>query len=111
MRANGPEPRLLCADPAGANGASATTTSAIRRFGPTARIVDPLLPDLNNPLVAYDEDLANRIRELVGMERGLTERKMFGGLAFLIDGTCRRPPPAGGLLVQVDPDSVVATQR
>jgi hypothetical protein len=36
--------------------------------------------------MAYDEDLANRIRELVATETGVTEKRMFGGLAFLIDG-------------------------
>ena len=36
--------------------------------------------------MAYDEDLANRIRELVAGEAGVTEKKMFGGLAFLIAG-------------------------
>jgi hypothetical protein len=36
--------------------------------------------------VAYDEALADRIRELIGTESGLTEQKMFGGLAFLIGG-------------------------
>jgi len=36
--------------------------------------------------MAYDEDLANRIRELVLMEPGVAEKRMFGGLAFLIDG-------------------------
>lgn len=36
--------------------------------------------------MAYDEDLANRIRELVLMQDGVTEQRMFGGLAFLIDG-------------------------
>ena len=36
--------------------------------------------------IAYDEDLANRIREIVGTETGLSEQKMFGGLAFLISG-------------------------
>jgi len=34
--------------------------------------------------VAYDEDLANRIRELTGGEADLAEKKMFGGLAFLV---------------------------
>jgi hypothetical protein len=34
--------------------------------------------------MAYDEDLANRIRELLAGEKGVTEKKMFGGLAFLI---------------------------
>jgi hypothetical protein len=37
-------------------------------------------------LMAYDEGLADRIRELLGGEAGLTEKKMFGGLAFLIGG-------------------------
>ena len=54
--------------------------------------------------MAYDEDLANRIRELVLMERGVSEKRMFGGLAFLIDGkmsvTVSR---LGGLLLRVDP--------
>src|SRR5919108_5115521 len=36
--------------------------------------------------MAYDEDLANRVRELIAAEAGLTEKKMFGGLAFLIRG-------------------------
>jgi TfoX N-terminal domain len=56
--------------------------------------------------MAYDEDLANRIRELVGMEKGLTEKKMFGGLAFLINGNMSVAASGqGGLLVRVDPDS------
>jgi len=36
--------------------------------------------------VAYDEELAGRIRDRVGREAGAVEQKMFGGLAFLIDG-------------------------
>lgn len=36
--------------------------------------------------MAYDEDLANRVRELVLAEEGVTEKRMFGGLAFMIDG-------------------------
>jgi len=36
--------------------------------------------------VAYDEELAERIRELVGDQPNLTEKKMFGGLSFLIGG-------------------------
>jgi len=36
--------------------------------------------------MAYDEDLANRIRELLGSEQGVEEKRMFGGLAFLING-------------------------
>ncbi len=55
--------------------------------------------------MAYDEDLANRIRELMGSERGVEEKRMFGGLAFLIDGHMSVAASAhGGLLVRVPPD-------
>jgi TfoX/Sxy family transcriptional regulator of competence genes len=55
--------------------------------------------------VAYDEDLADRIRELVGEEDRLTEMKMFGGLAFLIGGNMAVAASGqGGLLVRADPD-------
>jgi TfoX/Sxy family transcriptional regulator of competence genes len=55
--------------------------------------------------VAYDEDLADRIRELVGLERGLSEKKMFGGLAFLIGGNMAVAASGqGGILVRVDPE-------
>jgi TfoX/Sxy family transcriptional regulator of competence genes len=63
--------------------------------------------------VAYDEDLADRIRELVAGESGLTEKKMFGGLAFLIGGNMAVAASGqGGLLVRVDPtqsDKLVST--
>jgi len=55
--------------------------------------------------VAYDEDLADRIRELVGLEPGLSEKKMFGGLAFLIGGNMAVAASGqGGILVRVDPN-------
>ncbi len=55
--------------------------------------------------MAYDEDLANRIRELVGDEAGLTEQGMFGGLAFLIAGRMSVAASGqGGLLVRVEPE-------
>jgi TfoX/Sxy family transcriptional regulator of competence genes len=55
--------------------------------------------------VAYDEDLADRLRELLQDERGLTEKKMFGGLAFLINGNMSVAVSGqGGLLLRVDPD-------
>ena len=54
--------------------------------------------------MAYDEELANRIRELVAHEQGLTEQKMFGGLAFLINGNMSVSASSqGGLLLRVDP--------
>jgi len=63
--------------------------------------------------VAYDEELADRIRELVGGESGVTEQKMFGGLAFLIGGNMAVAASGqGGILVRVEPgqsDLLVAT--
>jgi|SRR5829696_3598411 len=55
--------------------------------------------------MAYDEDLANRIRELVAGESAVTEKAMFGGLAFLIGGNMAVAASGqGGILVRVDPD-------
>lgn len=55
--------------------------------------------------MAYDEKLAKRIRGLVADEPGLTEKKMFGGLAFLIGGNMAVAASGqGGLLVRVDPE-------
>ncbi|SCG68837.1 TfoX/Sxy family protein [Micromonospora humi] len=54
--------------------------------------------------MAYDEDLANRVRELVGREPGLAERRMFGGLAMMLRGNMAVVVRgAGGLMVRVDP--------
>ena len=55
--------------------------------------------------MAYDEDLANRIREQLADEEGaITEKKMFGGLAFLLHGNMAVSASGqGGLLVRVDP--------
>jgi len=53
--------------------------------------------------VAYDEDLADRLREQLAGET-YTEKKMFGGLAFLIGGNMSVAASGeGGLLVRVDP--------
>ena len=55
--------------------------------------------------VAYDETLADRIRERVGGESGVTEKRMFGGLAFLINGNMAvSASNKGGLLLRVDPE-------
>jgi TfoX/Sxy family transcriptional regulator of competence genes len=54
--------------------------------------------------MAYDEDLANRIRELLGSEKGIEEKRMFGGLAFLVNGNMSVAASGqGGLLVRVPP--------
>jgi TfoX/Sxy family transcriptional regulator of competence genes len=55
--------------------------------------------------VAYDEELAARIRKRLANEANLAEKKMFGGLAFLIGGNMAVAASGqGGLLVRVDPD-------
>jgi hypothetical protein len=54
--------------------------------------------------MAYDEKLAARIREVVETEPGLTEKRMFGGLAFLVDGHMAVAASSqGGLLLRCDP--------
>ncbi len=55
--------------------------------------------------MAYDEILAGRIRDLVHAEPGLAEQRMFGGLAFLVDGNLALSASSrGGLLLRTDPD-------
>src|ERR1700722_19728551 len=54
--------------------------------------------------MAYDLDLANRIRECIGAEPGLSEQQMFGGLAFLINGNMSvSASRQGGLLLRTEP--------
>jgi TfoX/Sxy family transcriptional regulator of competence genes len=54
--------------------------------------------------VAYDEDLANRVRELIAADADVTEKGMFGGLAFLIGGNMSVSVSGqGGLLLRCDP--------
>jgi len=59
--------------------------------------------------MAYDEDLANRIRELVSAQEGVSEQRMFGGLAFLVNGNMAVSASGqGGLLLRVHPDETDA---
>jgi TfoX/Sxy family transcriptional regulator of competence genes len=62
--------------------------------------------------MAYDEDLAKRIRELVAGEPDVTEKRMFGGLAFLVDGNMSVAASGqGGLMVRIhreDTDALLA---
>jgi TfoX/Sxy family transcriptional regulator of competence genes len=54
--------------------------------------------------MAYDEELADRIRALVAGNDGISEQKMFGGLAFLVNGNMAVAASGqGGILVRVDP--------
>lgn len=55
--------------------------------------------------MAYDERLAERIRELIGDEPGLSEQRMFGGLAFLLEGNMAVAASGqGGLMLRVPPE-------
>jgi TfoX/Sxy family transcriptional regulator of competence genes len=55
--------------------------------------------------MAFDEELAERIRQLVADVPSLTEKKMFGGLAFLVGGNMAVSASGrGGLMLRVDPD-------
>jgi TfoX/Sxy family transcriptional regulator of competence genes len=65
--------------------------------------------------MAYDEKLAARIRDLVADEKAVTEKKMFGGLAFLVGGHMAVAASGrGGIMVRVDPgesDTLVAKTK
>jgi TfoX/Sxy family transcriptional regulator of competence genes len=56
--------------------------------------------------VAYDERLAERVRELLADERDVSEQRMFGGLSFLVGGNMAVAVSSrDGLLVRVGPDA------
>ncbi|MCV7153562.1 TfoX/Sxy family protein [Mycolicibacterium pyrenivorans] len=54
--------------------------------------------------MAYDGELADRVRELMAPERGVEEKAMFGGLAFLLNGNMAVVSSKGGLMVRVPRD-------
>lgn len=54
--------------------------------------------------MAYDEKLAQRVREVLKRRRGVHERKMFGGLAFLVNGHMACGVQSDDLIVRVGPD-------
>lgn len=61
--------------------------------------------------MAYYEELANRLREILADESGLTEKKMFGGLGFMLDGNMAVAAGSGGSLMiradPADPDGII----
>jgi len=67
----------------------------------------------DNVGVAYDERLAQRIRDLVASQGGVAEQRMFGGLAFLVNGNMAVAVSGrGGLMVRIDPaacDTIIAS--
>jgi len=59
--------------------------------------------------MAYDEVLAQRIHDLLDGEAGVTSRRMFGGLGFMVDGHMAVAAGSGGsLMVRADPDDAAA---
>ena len=80
---------------------AAAARPLLSRAGPTIAVM------------AYDEELAERIRELLLGESDVAEKKMFGGLAFLVGGNMAVAASGqGGVMVRVDPamsDKLVAT--
>jgi TfoX/Sxy family transcriptional regulator of competence genes len=53
----------------------------------------------------YDEKLAERLRTLLAKERNVTEKKMFGGIGFIVRGNmCVSASGKGGILVRIDPE-------
>ena len=59
--------------------------------------------------MAYDEALASRMRELLADEPDVVERRMFGGLAFLVDGHLAvAASGSGGLMVRCEPEETDA---
>ncbi|MDH3625981.1 MAG: TfoX/Sxy family protein, partial [Myxococcales bacterium] len=55
--------------------------------------------------MAYDEKLAGRVREVLARRRGVTEKKMFGGLSFLVNGHMCCGIVGDDLMVRVGPDA------
>ena len=90
-----------------------------RQIHPERASISPrrkeVCPALYAQPMAYDEKLAERIRDLVADEPDLTEKKMFGGLAFLIAGNMAVAASGqGGMMVRVDPaegETLIATTK
>jgi hypothetical protein len=56
--------------------------------------------------VAFDEELADRVRDVLGGQAGLSEKRMFGGLGFLVNGNMACAVMSkGGLMVRVGPEA------
>jgi hypothetical protein len=61
--------------------------------------------------MAYDEALATRVRKALARKSGLTEKKMFGGLAFLLNGNMCCGILGDGLMVRLDPERAASALR
>jgi TfoX/Sxy family transcriptional regulator of competence genes len=58
--------------------------------------------------VAFNEQLADSVRRELSRQAGLVEKKMFGGLAFLINGNMSVGIHGDELIVRIDPDATDA---
>ena len=69
----------------------------------------------NTAVVSYDVDLADRLREILASEPAVVEKRMFGGLAFMVAGHMAVSATGqGGLLLRIDPaqgDALLADSR
>ncbi len=54
--------------------------------------------------MAFDTELADRIRQRLGKRKGLTERKMFGGIGFMLSGNMAAGVHGDDLIVRLDPE-------
>ena len=61
--------------------------------------------------MAYDEELAARVRRALGRKRGLSEKKMFGGVGFMLDGNMCCGILGDSLVVRMSPEQAVAALR
>lgn len=61
--------------------------------------------------MAYDEKLAERVRAVLERRRGVTDKKMFGGIAFMVNGNMACGVLGGDLMVRVGPDAYEAALK
>jgi TfoX/Sxy family transcriptional regulator of competence genes len=61
--------------------------------------------------MAYDQPLAERIQALIGQRRGVTEKRMFGGLAFLLNGNMCCGVMKDRIMLRLGPEGVAAALR
>jgi len=59
----------------------------------------------------YDEPLAERIHALIGKRRGVTEKRMFGGLAFMLDGNMCCGVMKDRIMLRLGPEGVEAALK
>src|SRR5215468_113567 len=76
----------------------------MRRHSPPRSALFLAARDPKEPAMAFDEALANRVRPLLAGTRGLVEKKMFGGLAFLVRGNMSVGIHGAELIVRIEPD-------